>query len=118
MRPEHEMSAWAPDDPPRRMPWGTILAGASLAALATALVLLSPRAPAQQPVTLVALICAYDAESDRYVKDCGPFEDAAADLADCKAMAAWLRQTAPAGLRVVHHECFKAKPRAVEVAKR
>ena len=100
------------------MPWGILMAGAIVAGTVTALVLFSPRAPAHQPITLVALICERDMETLRFTRDCAPFEDAAASIADCKAMAAWLRETAPAGLRVVHHECFRAKARTVEVARR
>jgi hypothetical protein len=105
------VNVWEPDDDPRRMPWGTILAGAIVAGAATAAVLWSQSAPAREPITLIALICGYDEDADRYIKDCTPFEDRATDVADCRAMAAWLRGASPAKVRVVHHECFRARDR-------
>lgn len=71
-----------------------------------------------KPLVLIALICGYDADSDRYTRDCAPFEDRAASVEDCRAMAAWLRGTSPSGVRVVAAECFRADERRPAVAKR
>lgn len=65
-----------------------------------------------KPLMLVALICGYEPASDRYTRDCAPYEERAADRADCEAMGAWLRASAPAGVRVVRTECFRAAERA------
>lgn len=71
-----------------------------------------------KPLILVALICGYDADTDRYTRDCAPYEEAAASVADCRAMAAWLRASSPAGVRVIASECFRADERRPAVARR
>ena len=71
-----------------------------------------------KPLVLLAMICGYDAETDRYTRDCAPYEERAASVEDCRAMAEFLRGTTPAGVRLVRFECFRAAERKPAVATR
>lgn len=69
------------------------------------------------PLVLVAIVCGYDAVTDRYVKDCGPYEQRVASVRECHDAAAHLRTIAPAGVRIVKTECFRASERRPAIAK-
>ena len=71
-----------------------------------------------KPLVLIAFICGYDAETDRYTRDCGAYEHEAASMQDCRDMAEWLRGTSPSGVRLVRFECFRAAERKPAVARR
>ena len=60
-------------------------------------------------ITLIALVCQFDAATGRHERDCGSYTEPRMTLAECKERAAWLRATSPAGVRVVMHTCFRPK---------
>lgn len=68
------------------------------------------------PLVLIAVICGYDHDADRYVRDCGPYEQRVASVQECRDVAAHLRTIAPAGVRVVKTECFRADERRPAIA--
>lgn len=68
-------------------------------------------------LAFVALICAQDLATGLWDRDCGPYEERAASVQDCRDMAAWLSTASPAGVRLVRFECFRAAERAPLVAK-
>lgn len=70
-----------------------------------------------KPLVLVALLCSQDLSTGRWDRDCGPYEERAASVQDCRDMATWLSTTSPAGVRVIRFECFRAAERAPLIAK-
>ena len=69
-----------------------------------------------KPLIFLALICGQDLASGRWDRDCGGYEERAANTQDCRDMATWLNSTSPAGVRVVRFECFRAAERAPAIA--
>lgn len=64
---------------------------------------------------LVALVCGLDGATGRYEADCGGHVESVDSLQECQRYAAWLRATAPAGVKVIWHECVKQKATRKEI---
>ena len=69
-------------------------------------------------LTFIAYVCGQDLATGAWTRDCGPYEERAADQKDCAEMAKWLHSTSPAGVRVLDWDCRPMRPIVAQGAKR